>query len=71
VVTMNTSPSVLSLDARIIETKYIWAPTIAGAMERAAQLEPYGWTVEGNPSPMIFRGRYGTGISISRISSDG
>lgn len=63
---MNTSPS----RCRVVETKYIWAPTIQEAMDKARSMEPDGWHVEGNPAPMTLKGEYGTGISITRATND-
>jgi len=56
--------------SKVVETKYIWAPTIQEAMDMAAQMKPHGWFIEGNPAPMTLQGRYGTGISITRATND-
>ncbi len=61
---MNTSLS----KAKVVETKFVWAPTIQLAMDKAASLKIQGWNVEGNPAPMVFRGQYGTGVAISRVN---
>jgi hypothetical protein len=63
---MNTNTS--QSRARVLETKYVWAPTISEAMELAHQLEFRGWRVQGYPSPMTWNGTYGTGVSITRIA---
>ena len=63
---MNTNTSQQS--AKVLETRYVWAPTIAEAMTLAQSLKMRGWEVEGNPAPMIYRGQYGTGVSITRVA---
>lgn len=65
---MNTSPS--KPKSFVIETRYIWGETIADAMNLASDMEAYGWKVQGNPAPMSFNGKYGTGVSISRHNHD-
>jgi hypothetical protein len=61
---MSTSQS------RLLETRYVWGPTVAEAMELAQQLEWRGWIIQGNPSPMIWNGRYGTGVSVTRVAKN-
>lgn len=51
----------------MFETRYVWGETIADAMGYAMSLADLGWQIQGNPAPMILNGRYGTGVSISRI----
>lgn len=63
---MNTSPSA----ARVIETRYVWGPTLQSAMSRAQQMQERGWSIEGNPAPMIVNGQYGTGVAISRCNDE-
>lgn len=53
--------------AAALETNYIWGRTIADAMTLAAELQMLGWEVQGNPSPMVWNGEYGTGVSITRV----
>jgi hypothetical protein len=36
-------------------------------MTLAAELQMLGWEVQGNPSPMVWNGEYGTGVSITRV----
>lgn len=62
---MTTSPS--SVKAFMIETRYVWGETIADAMHYAMSLSDLGWQIQGNPAPMIINGRYGTGVSITRV----
>lgn len=62
---MTTSPS--NAKAFMFETRYVWGETIADAMGYAMSLADLGWQIQGNPAPMILNGRYGTGVSISRI----
>jgi hypothetical protein len=64
--TTNTSQS----KARVLETRYVWAPTIAEAMELAQQQEFRGWRIQGGPVPMIWNGQYGTGVAITRGVTD-
>lgn len=61
---ISTSPQ----NAKVLETRYVWAPTIAEAMTFAESLKMRGWQIEGTPAPMSFRGQYGTGVSITRVS---
>lgn len=51
----------------MIETRYVWGETIADAMHYAMSLSDLGWQIQGNPAPMIINGRYGTGVSITRV----
>jgi hypothetical protein len=63
---MNTSTS--PQNAKLLETRHIWAPTITEAMELAHILEWRGWRVQGHPSPMIYNGVHGTGVFIARVA---
>lgn len=54
----------------VIETRYVWGMTVSDAMELAKAMEPYGWRIQGNPAPMSYNGKYGTGVSISRHNYD-
>lgn len=63
---MNTSQQ----RSKVIETRFIWAPTIQEAMNKAADMAFSGWTVEGNPAPMTLSGEYGTGISVVRVTNE-
>lgn len=65
---MNTSPQ--KPKAVVIETRYVWGENLPTAMEMAMAMQALGWNIEGNPAPMIWQGRYGTGVSITRISND-
>lgn len=60
----NTSPS----SAKVLETRYVWAETMPEAMALAVQLEWRGWKIQGNPAPMTYNGKHGTGVSVTRIS---
>jgi len=64
--TINTSQS----KARLLESRLVWAPTLAEAMALAQQLEWRGWRIQGNPSPLFWNGNYGTGVTVTRISND-
>lgn len=63
---MNTSQQ----RSKVVETRFIWAPTIQEAMDKAKMMESGGWRVEGNPAPMNLWGEYGTGISVVRATND-
>lgn len=63
---MTTSQS--SVDAVVLETRYVWGQTIEDAMAKARVMEWSGWSVQGNPAPMIWNGKYGTGVSITRVN---
>ena len=68
---MITSPMTTSQSnakSFVLETRYIWGETIADAMSLAQNMEVFGWKVQGNPAPMIWNGRYGTGVSITRTN---
>lgn len=56
--------------SKIIESRYIWAPTIQEAMDTAHSLRLRGWRVQGNPAPMFFLNKYGTGVTIMRVVND-
>lgn len=57
--------------AKVIETRFVWAPTVEGCMEQARFMqERHGWHIEGNPAPMTWAGQYGTGIAISRVNDE-
>lgn len=62
---MSTSPS--SVKSAVLETRYVWGENITEAMGHAILMERNGWRIQGNPAPMIWNGRYGTGVSITRI----
>lgn len=60
---MNTS----RYAARVMETRYVWGPTVESCMEKAMHMQNnLGWRIEGNPAPMTLYGEYGTGVAISR-----
>jgi hypothetical protein len=61
---MTTSPS--SDKAFVLETRYVWAPTIQEAMTKAQGM--VGWKIQGHPAPMTWNGNYGTGVIITRIN---
>lgn len=64
---MNTSQPA----ARVIETRFVWGPDMESCMGKAQEVCRYGrWRIEGNPSPMIYAGVYGTGVAISRINEE-
>ena len=52
-----------------METIYVWGETLPDAMNHAISLEKFGWRIQGNPAPMFFDGKFGTGVSISRIKN--
>lgn len=56
--------------AKVIEVRYVWAPTIAEAMELAQNMSFRGWKIQGNPAPMVWNDQYGTGVTIMRITAD-
>lgn len=56
--------------AKVLETRYIWAETIAEAMELAYKMQAIGWSIEGNPAPMVYNKKYGTGVAITREAMD-
>jgi hypothetical protein len=64
--TTNTSQS----KARVLETRHVWAPTIAEAMALAQQQQFRGWRIQGPPGPMVWDGQYGTGVLITRGVTD-
>lgn len=65
---MSTSRS--SSNVAVLETRYVWGATISEAMDKAQQLEWRGWNIMGNPAPMMWRGKHGTGVSITRVVYD-
>lgn len=66
---MTTSRS--SGKAKVIETRYVWAPDIESCMAEVRRVCQYGrWRAEGNPAPMTYGGEYGTGIAISRVNEE-
>jgi hypothetical protein len=70
---MNTTTSQSRVEiskARVIETRHVWAPTIAEAMAKAQSLNIRGWSIEGPPSPMVWGGMFGTGVVITRVMVD-
>ena len=66
--TMSTSQS--NPKAFLVETRYVWGETVSDAMTYAMSMELYGWKIQGNPAPMSYNGKYGTGVSISRTRND-
>lgn len=56
--------------SRVVETRYIWAPTIQEAMDKAGTMRLGGWQVHGHPAPMKLFNEYGTGITIIRVTND-
>lgn len=64
---MSTSQS--SADAVVLETRYVWGHNIEVAMAKAQQMELSGWSIQGNPAPMTWNGKYGTGVSITRVNN--
>lgn len=65
---MNTLQPKSEPNVAVLETRYVWGATIADAMEQAMLLQHSGWRIQGNPAPMIWNGRYGTGVSITRVN---
>lgn len=65
---MNTN--ILRYAARVIETRYVWAPTVEGCMARAQSMTDSGWAIQGNPAPMTWCGQFGTGVAISRVNDE-
>lgn len=63
---MTTSQS--NAKSFMLETRYVWGETIADAMSLAQGMEVLGWKIQGNPAPMFWNGRYGTGVSVTRIN---
>jgi hypothetical protein len=63
---MNTSPQ----RSRVFETRYVWGSNLPEAMKKAFEMAERGWTIQGNPAPMIINGHYGTGVSISRENDE-
>jgi hypothetical protein len=64
---MSTSQSA----AKMIETRYVWGPNIPSCMEKAQTMCKYGrWEIQGNPAPMTWSGRHGTGVAISRVNDE-
>lgn len=59
---MNTNTS----QSRLLETRFVWGPSLPAAMELAQQLEFRGWKTQGNPAPMFYNGVPGTGIAVTR-----
>ena len=64
---MTTSPS--KPKAFALETIYVWGESLPEAMNYAISMEKFGWRIQGNPAPMFFDGKFGTGVSISRIKN--
>lgn len=62
------SISQLKAKAFVVETRYVWGETISDAMDLVRHMEESGWKAQGNPAPMILSGKYGTGVSISRVN---
>ena len=61
---MSTSRSA----AKVIETRYVWGPTVESCMAEAQSMCQYGrWMIQGNPAPMSWDGQHGTGVPISRV----
>ena len=67
---MSTSQQKSKPKAVVIETRYAWGETLSDTMSMAMAMQSIGWSIEGNPAPMTWNGRYGTGVAISRISND-
>lgn len=59
---MNTTPK----SAEVILTVYAWGENVSSAMEIAQKWETNGWKIQGNPAPMVWCGRIGTGVPLSR-----
>ncbi len=51
---MTTSPS--SDNAVVLETRYVWGPTIQEAMTKAQGM--VGWKIQGHPAPMTWNGNF-------------
>lgn len=56
--------------SEVFEIRYVWGPTITEAMELAQWLEKSDWIIHGNPAPMIYKGNYGIGVTLTRKSND-
>lgn len=56
--------------AYLLETLYVWGETVSDAMTFAGNMSMRGWRIQGNPSPMFWNGKYGTGVSVTRIADD-
>lgn len=66
---MNTSTSRYA--AKVIETRFVWGPTVESCMAHAQEMTEYGrWAIQGNPAPMIWCGQFGTGVAISRVNDE-
>jgi hypothetical protein len=64
---MSTSQSA----AKVIETRYVWGPTVESCMDKAQAMCKYGrWAIQGNPAPMTWNGAHGTGVAISRLNDE-
>lgn len=64
---MNTS----RYAARMIETRYVWAPDVESCMAAAKSHCEYGrWSIEGNPAPMTWGGKHGTAVLVSRVNDE-
>jgi hypothetical protein len=35
-------------------------------MTHALAMDKFGWRIQGNPAPMFWNDKYGTGVSITR-----
>ena len=51
----------------MLETRYVWGETVSDAMTHAMALETFGWKIQGNPAPMNWNAKYGTGVAVTRI----
>lgn len=65
---MNTSQS--KSRPLILETRFVWGETVPDCMERAQSMRMRGWMIQGNPAPMMWNGKHGTGVSVTRVSTD-
>lgn len=59
------------LSGKLLETRFVWAETMPEAMEFAMAISRLGrWQIQGNPSPMTYNGKYGTGVAVTRVTND-
>lgn len=63
---MTTSQS--NADAFVLETRFVWGKSLQDAMTLAQGM--VGWEIQGNPAPMMWNGKHGTGVAITRISHE-
>lgn len=63
--------NITTSQSKLLETRFVWGPTLASTMEMAQSLEFRGWRIQGNPAPMFYNGVPGTGVAVTREVVDG